>query len=169
MHQKKIILNELEKWYQAGLACQILGVKAIPVELEKLVLLIKNYFGPNILILRFVCSLIQGFKNSGNPGWLESYLLSLVQSGSLHVAYLTRHEIKNLKLVTPPDDMLSMGKLTEEEKIENTTWTNTVGTFEEDVRSGTSASIILPVCILGPKFVAEEIVGESELTMDSEL
>lgn len=50
MPQKKIVLNELEKWYQAGLACQILGVKAIPVELEKSVILKKWNLSKNHLV-----------------------------------------------------------------------------------------------------------------------
>lgn len=34
-NKKKINVTEIEKWYYSGLACQILGVAAIPVELEK--------------------------------------------------------------------------------------------------------------------------------------
>lgn len=38
--QQIIELHHIDKWYHVGLACQILNVCGIPVELEKLVVLL---------------------------------------------------------------------------------------------------------------------------------
>lgn len=43
---RSIVLQSIDKWYHAGLACQILDVCGIPAELEKYIpkiLLINNY------------------------------------------------------------------------------------------------------------------------------
>ncbi|XP_066584846.1 adenylate cyclase type 10-like [Prorops nasuta] len=81
---KLIELIGIDKWYHAGLACQILNVKGIPAELEKLI----------------------QEKSSGNPGWIESYLVSLVQAGGLVILNVTKQEAEEMGYVLPPNNML---------------------------------------------------------------
>ncbi|CAG9833176.1 unnamed protein product [Diabrotica balteata] len=77
---KIIILNPIEKWYHIGLACQMLKVDGIPPELEKTIQL----------------------KSSGNPGWIESFLVSLMQSGGLSVKKISRTQAYNRGIVIAP-------------------------------------------------------------------
>ncbi|EGI58228.1 Adenylate cyclase type 10 [Acromyrmex echinatior] len=63
-----IELGCIDKWYHAGLACQFLDANGIPPELERLI----------------------QEKSFGNPGWIESYLLSLMQSGSLVIEHISK-------------------------------------------------------------------------------
>ncbi|XP_072394694.1 adenylate cyclase type 10-like isoform X4 [Diabrotica undecimpunctata] len=77
---KIIILKPIEKWYHIGLACQMLKVDGIPPELEKTIQL----------------------KSSGNPGWIESFLVSLMQSGGLSVKKISRTQAYNRGIVIAP-------------------------------------------------------------------
>ncbi|XP_039306665.1 adenylate cyclase type 10 isoform X1 [Solenopsis invicta] len=79
-----IELGRIDKWYHAALACQILDVCGIPPELEKLIQ--ENSFG--------------------NPGWIESYLLSLTQSGSLVIIHIRATIAEEMGYVLPPIYML---------------------------------------------------------------
>lgn len=107
--QKRVVLRELEKRYNTALACQILGVKAIPVELEELVTIrfikITRLLSNQKLKGFAVVSLLQRFKMTGNPGWLESYLMSLLQAEGLQLTYLTRRQIEEIKLVTVQEEV----------------------------------------------------------------
>ncbi|XP_046390815.1 adenylate cyclase type 10-like [Ischnura elegans] len=85
-------ISELPLEYMAPLACQILNVRGIPMDLE---------------------TVLQK-ESQGNPGWVESYLLSLVQNKALLITNFSGREavIENLtfpmeKLVTlqEPEDL----------------------------------------------------------------
>lgn len=89
-----INLAPIDKWYHAGLACQTLDVTAIPPELERV---------------------IQS-RSNGNPGWVESFLVSLTQAGGLVVRTVTKMDVIELGLVAPP---LSMMQRSHEEEIDD--------------------------------------------------
>lgn len=75
-------------------------------------------------------SLMQNYKNSGNPGWLESFLLTLLQSGSIYIAQACASEIKNLRLVIAPAEMLTRAGTLDDEKNDVSFWQDCVETFE---------------------------------------
>ncbi|XP_011066002.1 PREDICTED: adenylate cyclase type 10-like, partial [Acromyrmex echinatior] len=79
-----IELGCIDKWYHAGLACQFLDANGIPPELERLI----------------------QEKSFGNPGWIESYLLSLMQSGSLVIEHISKMIAEEMGYVLPPIYML---------------------------------------------------------------
>lgn len=73
---------------------------------------------------------MQNYKNSGNPGWLESFLLTLLQSGSIYIAQACASEIKNLRLVIAPAEMLTRAGTLDDEKNDVSFWQDCVETFE---------------------------------------
>ncbi|CAG9856250.1 unnamed protein product [Phyllotreta striolata] len=73
-------LKAIDKWYHVGLACQMLQVGGIPPELEKTIQM----------------------KSSGNPGWVESFLVSTLQSGGLGLVEMTREKAYADGIVIPP-------------------------------------------------------------------
>lgn len=77
-------MPRIDNWYHAALACQILDVSAIPLELEKI---IQNH-------------------SEGNPGWIESFMLSLIQSGGLHIRTIRQREVISQGLVIPPEEQM---------------------------------------------------------------
>ncbi|XP_014609400.1 PREDICTED: adenylate cyclase type 10-like, partial [Polistes canadensis] len=77
-------LQGIDKWYHIGIVCQVLNVIGISPELEKL---IQN-------------------RSLGNPGWIESYLMTLMQSGNLAIITVTRREAENMGYVLPTIEML---------------------------------------------------------------
>ncbi|XP_044582606.1 adenylate cyclase type 10-like [Cotesia glomerata] len=77
-------LEGLDKWYHAGLVCQFLRVVAIPPELEKVI----------------------QERSMGNSGWIESYLISLMQVGGIEIKRVSREMLKKMGLVTPPMKMI---------------------------------------------------------------
>ncbi|KAK9310730.1 hypothetical protein QLX08_000044 [Tetragonisca angustula] len=85
LHRGKVIqLIGIDRWYHAGLVCQILNVKGLPAELEKRI----------------------QEKSLGNPGWIESYLVSLLQIGDLEIIHITKKEAGIKGYVLPPTYML---------------------------------------------------------------
>ncbi|XP_022909660.1 adenylate cyclase type 10-like [Onthophagus taurus] len=81
-HYSRLInLGPIDKWFHAGLACQILDIQAIPVDLEKVI----------------------QTRSNGNPGWIESFLVSLVQGGGIVIVDTTFADIKDLGLIVPPN------------------------------------------------------------------
>ncbi|KAK1122953.1 hypothetical protein K0M31_008591 [Melipona bicolor] len=85
LHRGKVIeLIGIDRWYHAGLVCQILNVKGLPAELEKRI----------------------QEKSLGNPGWIESYLVSLLQIGHLEIINITKKEARIKGYVLPPTYML---------------------------------------------------------------
>ncbi|KAK9746114.1 Adenylate and Guanylate cyclase catalytic domain [Popillia japonica] len=81
---RNIQLSPIDKWYHAGLACQILEVRAIPADLEKVIQI----------------------RSNGNPGWIESFLISLVQGGGLNIHKVLKETLNDSGLVVPFDEML---------------------------------------------------------------
>ncbi|CAK9811293.1 Adenylate cyclase type 10 [Anthophora quadrimaculata] len=77
-------LTGIDKWFHAGLACQILNVNGLPAELEKLI----------------------QERSFGNPGWIESYLVSLLQIGSIEIINISKREANIKGYVLPPLSML---------------------------------------------------------------
>ncbi|XP_015190551.1 PREDICTED: LOW QUALITY PROTEIN: adenylate cyclase type 10-like [Polistes dominula] len=77
-------LQGIDKWYHIGIVCQVLNVIGISPELEKL---IQN-------------------RSLGNPGWIESYLMTLMQSGNLAIITVTRREAETMGYVLPNVKML---------------------------------------------------------------
>ncbi|XP_060536145.1 adenylate cyclase type 10-like [Cylas formicarius] len=93
MSRIKIIkLKPIDKWFHVGLACQMLDVEAIPPELEKV---------------------IQS-RSNGNPGWIESFLITLLQSAGLFIRTITRKMAYESGLVLAP--LYMMIRLSDEEK-----------------------------------------------------
>ncbi|KAL7291476.1 hypothetical protein TKK_0014741 [Trichogramma kaykai] len=90
MHHKlprmaKILeLSGLDKWYHASLACQLLNVVAISVMLERVI----------------------QERSEGNPGWIESYLITLLQSSAIQIEIMTNRQIHQFGLVKPTENML---------------------------------------------------------------
>lgn len=98
---KIVDIKGVKKWYHAALACQTLEVVAIPAKLEKLVHIPANSDFLNLMKELFNARVIQEMS-LGNPGWIESYLISLLQSKGIEKKYLSRVEIHRMGLVTPP-------------------------------------------------------------------
>lgn len=42
----------------------------------------------------------------GNPGWIESYLVSLIQVGGIEVKQVAKKKMKEIGLVAPPSIMI---------------------------------------------------------------
>ncbi|KAL3270909.1 hypothetical protein HHI36_021417 [Cryptolaemus montrouzieri] len=79
-HISKITLGKIPKIYQAGLACQILGVYAIPADLE---------------------NVIQSYSD-GNPGWIEGFLITLIQTEKISIVNVDFKGLYDRGLVAPP-------------------------------------------------------------------
>ncbi|KAK0097186.1 hypothetical protein PV326_003000 [Microctonus aethiopoides] len=77
---KVIDITGLDKWFHAGLACQFLDVIGIPPELEKTI----------------------QERSMGNPGWIESYLLSLKQINAIELKKISKKNLRGMGLVIPP-------------------------------------------------------------------
>ena len=46
-------------------------------------------------------------KSNGNPGWVESFLISLIQDNALYILKATLRQIHDLGLVCPPLYMMA--------------------------------------------------------------
>ncbi|KAK4883887.1 hypothetical protein RN001_000158 [Aquatica leii] len=164
---KIIHLQPIDKWFQAGLACQILNVRAIPPELEKL---------------------IQA-KSGGNPGWIESFLVSLIQAGGLQIQHMTRTDMNEIGLITPPLEMLtrlsyeemqnlderksSKSSLTASYDRKDDGWNmyklsyrdSIINLLKEKIREQyTDYATPQPVCVIAPYFKLDEV--DPEFSMD---
>ncbi|XP_071646995.1 adenylate cyclase type 10 [Temnothorax longispinosus] len=157
-----IELGRIDKWYHAALACQILDACGIPPELERLI----------------------QERSFGNPGWIESYLLSLTQSGSLVIVHISKMIAEEMGYVLPPiymlkrfasEDMFLNDGNNEEERSDK--WKM----YRTSYRNGPISSMKLQsavhksgtpiydeetiaVCKFTEGFVPEE--GDTEVTMD---
>nr|XP_049701323.1 adenylate cyclase type 10 [Helicoverpa armigera] len=67
---QKVKLASIDRTYHAALACQLLDVQAIPADLEKVI----------------------ESASGGLPGWIQNFLIALVQRGALTIVTLSRHE-----------------------------------------------------------------------------
>lgn len=123
-------LRPIDKWYHAALACQVLDVTAVPPELEKV---------------------IQS-RSNGNPGWVESFLVSLIQAGGVSVKSLDRNEVTELGLVAPPLRMLL--RVVEEEDTSLCSEERRSSDIEESKTNGWemyqySFKVIASICVSG--------------------
>ncbi|XP_057329018.1 adenylate cyclase type 10-like isoform X2 [Microplitis mediator] len=149
---KVINLQGLDKWYHAGLVCQFLRVVAIPPELEKVI----------------------QEKSMGNPGWIENYLVSLMQVGGIEIKRVSREMLKKMGLVTPPLKMIktkfsSDSDAEEIEKEEILTrkdgWRMYENSYEENVsildeeKEATEEKGVC-ICTIRKNFQLEDVVAE---------
>ncbi|XP_060805393.1 adenylate cyclase type 10 isoform X1 [Amyelois transitella] len=77
-------LGGIDRWYHAALACQLLDVQAIPPDLEKVI----------------ECA------SGGIPGWIQNFLISLVQRGVLSIVTVSRSEAVDSGAIMPPPQLL---------------------------------------------------------------
>ncbi|XP_037295199.1 adenylate cyclase type 10 isoform X2 [Manduca sexta] len=75
----KIPLGGIDRFYHAALACQLLDVQAIPADLEKVI----------------------ESASGGMPGWIQNFVISLVQHGALSVVTVSRNEAIESRAVMP--------------------------------------------------------------------
>ncbi|CAH2042556.1 unnamed protein product, partial [Iphiclides podalirius] len=75
----KLELCGIDRWYHAALVCQMLDVQAIPADLEKLI----------------------ESASDGMPGWIQNFVISLVQRGGLTIVSVTRSEAQECGAVIP--------------------------------------------------------------------
>ncbi|XP_043251737.1 adenylate cyclase type 10-like [Colletes gigas] len=159
---KVIELIGIDKWYHAGLACQILNVNGLPAELEKLI----------------------QEKSFGNPGWIESYLVSLLQAGDLEIKIISKKEANKLGYVLPPISMLkrfvsSKSYHNGDGKERSDRWLMYRTSFKDSMISMLEHSIkepskstaiveneeaMIAVCNISENFTYEDI--DTEITMD---
>ncbi|XP_034941494.1 adenylate cyclase type 10-like [Chelonus insularis] len=79
-----IKLKGLDKCCHVGLACQFLKVDAIEPELEKVI----------------------QEKSHGNPGWIESFLVSLLQVGGIEITTISKEQLNETDFVIPLPTMI---------------------------------------------------------------
>ncbi|XP_022816749.1 adenylate cyclase type 10-like [Spodoptera litura] len=93
---KKVLLAGIDRTYHAALACQLLDVQAIPADLEKVI----------------------ESASGGSPGWIQNFLIALVQRGALTIVTMTRQEAqKKPGLVMPASTLLQKVVDVEEEEM----------------------------------------------------
>ncbi|XP_044265856.1 adenylate cyclase type 10-like isoform X2 [Tribolium madens] len=164
---KHVQLLPVQRWNLGALACQILGVYAISPELENAIQI----------------------RSNGNPGWVESFLISLIQDEGLYILKATLREINDLGLVCPP--LYMMARLTKDQtrkwqhimeerrpsvdslSAEEDSWKRYIDscrdshlnvTVREEMEAISRGGKV-PICIISPTFhVADE---EMELSMDA--
>ncbi|XP_068895089.1 adenylate cyclase type 10-like isoform X2 [Tenebrio molitor] len=163
---KTVYLHAIERWYLGALACQILDVYAISPELENAI----------------------QTRSNGNPGWIESFLISLIQDEALYILKATITEINDLGLVCPP--LYMMARLTSDEThkwqhimeerrpsmdsiAEQDYWKRYIDSCRDSYLNVTireqmeaiSKGAKVPICVIAPNFhVGDE---EVELSMDA--
>ncbi|XP_044763888.1 adenylate cyclase type 10-like isoform X2 [Coccinella septempunctata] len=160
-------LNNIPKLYHAGMACQILNVHAISADLENLL----------------------QTKSNGNPGWMETVLISLKQSHNVFIRNADFRTINEYGLVAPP--LYMMRRMSQECKMkwkgvmeETTTKNDKIidrwGIFidtcrdefldivvREKIHQVFSEDRFLPVCFLNPKCELNNI--DAELSKEGHL
>ncbi|OWR40760.1 RNA recognition motif protein [Danaus plexippus plexippus] len=80
----KLPLSGIDRWYHAALACQLLDVQAIQSDLEKII----------------------ESASEGLPGWIQNFVISLVQRGQLTMMTMSRSEALEMGAVTPSPALL---------------------------------------------------------------
>ncbi|KAJ2948305.1 hypothetical protein O0L34_g7542 [Tuta absoluta] len=75
----KMHLRGIDRWYHAALACQLIDVQAIPADLEK----------------------VLESASGGLPGWIQNFVISLMQRGELTVVTVPRSEAVEAGAVLP--------------------------------------------------------------------
>ncbi|XP_059059672.1 adenylate cyclase type 10-like [Achroia grisella] len=77
-------LNGIDRWYHAALACQLLDVQAIPADLVKII----------------------ESASGGMPGWIQNFVISLIQRGVLTVVTVPRAEAVESGAIIPSPTLL---------------------------------------------------------------
>ncbi|XP_076283495.1 adenylate cyclase type 10 [Lasioglossum baleicum] len=162
LRAKIIELHGIDRWFHAALACQTLNVSGLPAELEKLI----------------------QEKSFGNPGWIESYLVSLLQAGGLEIIMISKNEAMQKGYVLPPLIMLkrysTTNKLhyTGKERVDR--WQMYRSSFKDSMMSLIEETVartvskeksssnldetLIAVCKISEKFIYEDV--DTEITMD---
>ncbi|XP_043469303.1 adenylate cyclase type 10-like [Leptopilina heterotoma] len=152
--QNTIDLLGVKRWFHTGLACQFLNCQAIPAELEKTI----------------------QQKSLGNPGWIESYLISLKQSDGLCIKSVSKTEVIKMGLVFPPKEMLIRQILEDAtipiimHKNKMNPWKMYGSSFKESDLEVEKKKLeidnekLITVCVLTEKFVTEDL--GTEVTID---
>ncbi|KAJ8924439.1 hypothetical protein NQ315_007236 [Exocentrus adspersus] len=161
---KIIEMKPIDKWFHVGLVCQMLGIEGVPPELEKTVQI----------------------RSNGNPGWIESFLVTLMQSGGLTVREIKRIHAYNIGVVMPPLYMLMrlskeetelwmdiMEECTYSKKDEEASkrWKIFVDSCRESYPDLTVAKTfqqlkkdsMIMVCFLNAEFKLEDVVPEQHM------
>ncbi|CAL7939791.1 unnamed protein product [Xylocopa violacea] len=153
---KVIELTGIDRWYHAGLACQTLNVNGLPAELEKLI----------------------QERSFGNPGWIESYLVSLLQIGSLEIVNISKKEANVKGYVLPPLYMLkrlvSSTVSADGRDYRQDRWQMYRASFKDSMislleeqtshQSIDNEESIIAVCNISQSFTYEDV--DPEITMD---
>ncbi|XP_026743294.1 adenylate cyclase type 10-like [Trichoplusia ni] len=80
-----IPLAGIDRTYHAALVCQLLDVQAIPADLEKVI----------------------ESASGGMPGWIQNFVISLVQRGALTIITTSRQEVQKMPgLIIPTPGLL---------------------------------------------------------------
>ncbi|XP_026320727.1 adenylate cyclase type 10-like [Hyposmocoma kahamanoa] len=80
-----MLLSGIDRWYHAALACQLLDVQAIPADLEKVI----------------------ESASGGLPGWVQNFVISLIQRLQLTVVTVSRSEAMESGAVMPSPALLT--------------------------------------------------------------
>nr|CAH7718092.1 unnamed protein product [Callosobruchus chinensis] len=163
---KTIELKGIDKWYHVGLACQMLNVDGIPAELEKTIQM----------------------KSNGNPGWVESFLVSLMQSGGLYVHEMSRGAAYDAGIVMAPlymimrlskeeialwVEIMEERKLDVKEDLQTTRWKMFIDSCRESYpdlsvaktfRQILNKTDVVNICTVDEKFNLEDV--DPELIID---
>nr|CAI5849851.1 unnamed protein product [Callosobruchus analis] len=163
---KTVELKGIDKWYHVGLACQMLNVDGIPAELEKTIQM----------------------KSNGNPGWVESFLVSLMQSGGLYVHEMSREAAYDAGIVMAPlymimrlskeeialwVEIMEERKLEVKEDLQTTRWKMFIDSCRESYpdlsvaktfRQILNKTDVVNICTVDEKFNLEDV--DPELIID---
>ncbi|CAH1970769.1 unnamed protein product [Acanthoscelides obtectus] len=163
---KTVELKGIDKWYHVGLACQMLSVDGIPAELEKTIQM----------------------KSNGNPGWVESFLVSLMQSGGLYVHEMSREAAYDAGIVMAPlymvmrlsreeialwVEIMEERKLEVKEDLQTTRWKMFIDSCRESYpdlsvaktfRQILNKTDVVNICTVDEKFNLEDV--DPELIID---
>ncbi|KAL3270905.1 hypothetical protein HHI36_021414 [Cryptolaemus montrouzieri] len=162
-------LTDIPRIYHAGFACQVLNVFAISADLENLL----------------------HSKSNGNPGWMETLLISLKQSHQVFIRNADYRTINHYGLVAPPlymmrrmspENILKWKQIMEEKKSTTNNghniddWYLYIDTcrdemievvLREKIHQTISKDRFIPICFLNPKFNCNDV--DAELTREGHL
>ncbi|XP_043285633.1 adenylate cyclase type 10-like [Venturia canescens] len=160
---KIIELVGIDKWFHAALACQFLNVIAIPPELEKVI----------------------QERSMGNPGWIESYLVSLKQAGGIVLKKIRMKNLRGMGYVIPSKMLLDRSASTKDKNIlesepftekydgwkmfqtsfiESSSNERSEGETRDSVLAKMEDEKPVTICSIRQNFVLEDV--DTELTMD---
>lgn len=104
---KRIHLSPLNNAYHGAMACQLMHVEAITPELERFdIFMNKTYYNyVSVSIKLNIFRMLQSLSE-GKPGWMENFLISLIQSSEIIVRNMTYKEAYDRGLQMPPTHMI---------------------------------------------------------------